>query len=187
MNKIKPNWFLENDRYIRDYGKNFGLKLWTKSCILTDRTTQNTNYTIFISFIHDETKTCKVTWSNTVGQLHVKFPPIFAIKSNEISISDRTGEDKTQLTSDFKNKQLFLWLTKSGNTAKMALCNYSGVIFKNWNLHNFIAQQLEIDFNDVYVLRVGYTTNFHDLDAIDYHRIIREEKRNGTYCVNSLT
>ena len=57
----------------------------------------------------------------------------------------------------------------------MALCNYSGVIAKNLNLHNFIAQQLEIDFNDVYVLHVGYTVNFHDLDSIECHRIILEE------------
>ena len=48
----------------------------------------------------------------------MKLPPIFTTKSNEVSISDRTGEDKTQFTSDFKNKELFLWLTKSGNTAK---------------------------------------------------------------------
>ena len=37
----------------------------------------------------------------------------------------------------------------------MALCYYSVVIVKNLNLHNFIAQQLERDFNDVYVLRLG--------------------------------
>ena len=37
----------------------------------------------------------------------------------------------------------------------MALCNYSGVIVKNLHLHNFIAQQLEIDFNDVYVYVFG--------------------------------
>lgn len=40
----------------------------------------------------------------------------------------------------------------------MALCNYSGTVAK--------FQQLEIDFNDVYVLRVGYTTNFYDFDSI---------------------
>ena len=57
----------------------------------------------------------------------------------------------------------------------MALCYYSGVIVKNLDLHNFIAQQLEIDFNNVYVLRVGYTINFHDLDSTEFHRIIPEE------------
>ena len=41
----------------------------------------------------------------------------------------------------------------------MALCNYSGTVVNSLNLQNFQTQQLEIDFNDVYVLRVGYTTN----------------------------
>ena len=63
----------------------------------------------------------------------------------------------------------------------MTLSNYSSVVVKNLNLQNFIAQQTEIDFNDVYVLRAGYTMNFHNLDSIEYHKIILEEKRNGSY------
>ena len=41
----------------------------------------------------------------------------------------------------------------------MALCNYSRTVVNSLNLQNFQTQRLEIDFNDVYVLRVGYTTN----------------------------
>lgn len=63
----------------------------------------------------------------------------------------------------------------------MTLSNYSGVVVKYLNFQNFIAQQTEIDFDDVYVLRTGYTMNFHNLDSIEYHKIILEEKRNGSY------
>ena len=63
----------------------------------------------------------------------------------------------------------------------MALCNYSGDVVKNLNLQNFIAQQLEIEFDDVYVLRAGYTMNFHNFDSIEYHKIILGEKRNESY------
>ena len=42
----------------------------------------------------------------------------------------------------------------------MALCNYSEAVVKSLNFQNFQSQQLEIDFNDVYVLRVGYRTTF---------------------------
>ena len=58
-NKIKHNLLLETDHYIKDYDSKchyYGLKLSTKSDILTDRITKNTNHTIFISFIHDEKK-----------------------------------------------------------------------------------------------------------------------------------
>ena len=65
----------------------------------------------------------------------------------------------------------------------MALCNYSGTVVKSLNLQNFESQPLEIDCNDVYILRVGYTTNFYDLDRIQDHKIILEEKRNGSYTV----
>lgn len=44
---------------MKDYNKETGLKLSTKSYILTGRITQKTNYTIFISFIHDERKRAK--------------------------------------------------------------------------------------------------------------------------------
>ena len=65
----------------------------------------------------------------------------------------------------------------------MALCNYSGTVVKSLNSQNFESQPLEIDCNDVYILRVGYTTNFYDLDRIQDHKIILEEKRNGSYTV----
>ena len=48
VNKIKPNLFLETDRYIKDYNKNFGFKLSTKGYISTDITTKNSNNFHFI-------------------------------------------------------------------------------------------------------------------------------------------
>ena len=46
---------------------------------------------------------------------------------------------------------------KNETTCPMLVCNYGGSILKTLNLPNFQTHQLEINFPDVYVLRVGYT------------------------------
>ena len=99
INKIKPELHLENDPRIRDYDPKYGLKFATKSYILTDAITKNSNWTIFVSFKHDETKTCTVPWSNTLG-IYRQFHPIFKITGDKISIQDRSGTDERQFTSD---------------------------------------------------------------------------------------
>ena len=74
INKIKPNLFLEDDRFITDYDKKYGLKLSSKSHKYSDIMSQDCDYTIFISFLHDKTKTCEISFSNTLN-IHIKFYP----------------------------------------------------------------------------------------------------------------
>lgn len=141
IDKIKPELYLENNPQIRDYDPKSGLKFAAKNYILTDFVTQNSNWTIFVSFKHDETKTCcSVSWSNTMG-VHRQFYPIFRITGDKISIEDSSNMDEKQFTSDLKNKQPFLWMMKKGTTCHMTVCNYSGFISKTLNLPNTQLQQ----------------------------------------------
>ena len=90
---------------------------------------------------------------------------------------------ETQFTSDFQNKQLFLWICRDGsqNLHKMALCNYSSRIVQTFAAPvNFQSRQLEIDF-EVYINKVAFIEKFIDIDSLEYHKISLEEKRNGSY------
>ena len=75
--------------------------------------------------MHDSTKTFEISFSNTQN-IHIKFYPRYRITSNKLIIDYQLGTYETTFTSDFQNKQLFIWICFNGlNLYKMALSNYS--------------------------------------------------------------
>ena len=198
INGVLPNFVLETDRFITDYDPKYGLKLSTKTHIRTaDIFNQNSSFTFFMSFMHDNTKIGKISFSNTLN-LHIKFYPRYHITSNKLITSpppgisrafDRfnldylRGSYETTFTSDYQNKQLFVWICFDGpqNLHKMALSNYSSHISETFSPPvNFQSRQWEIDY-EVYVNKIGFTNRFIDVNSLEHHRIMLEEKRNGSY------
>ena len=86
INGVLPNFVLETDRFITDYNPKYGLKLSTKTHIRTaDIFNQNSSFTFFMSFMHDNTKTCEISFSNTLN-LHIKVYPRYRIISDKLII-----------------------------------------------------------------------------------------------------
>ena len=183
INGVKPNIVLETDRFITDYNPKYGLKLSTKTHIRTaDIFNQNSSFTFFMSFMHDNTKTCEISFSNTLN-LHIKFYPRYRITSNKLIIDYQSGTHETTFTSDFQNKQLFVLICFDGtrNLYKMALSNYSSHVSETFSPpSNFQSRQLEIDY-EAYVNKIGLIDRFIDVNSLEHHRIMLEEKRNGSY------
>ena len=133
-----------------------------------------------MSFLHDKTKTCELSFSNS-RNLHIKFYPRFRITSNILIIDYQSGTHETTFTSYFQGKQLFCWVCFDGSEYKIALCNYSSrVVESRQPPVNFMSNQFEIDY-DSHVIRVGFIDTFLDVDSLEFHRISLEEKRNGSY------
>ena len=183
INGVLPNFVLETDRFITDYNPKYGLKLSTNTHIRTaDIFNQNSSFTFFMSFMHDNTKTGEISFSNTLN-LHLKFYPRYRITGNKLIIDYQSGTHETTFTSDYQNKQLFVWICFDGtrNLHKMALSNYSSHISETFSPPvNFQSRQLEIDY-EVYVNKIGFTNRFIDVNSLEHHRIMLEEKRNGSY------
>ena len=182
INGVLPNFVLETDRFITDYNPKYGLKLSIKSHIRTMKIfNQNSSFTFFTSFMHDSTKTFEISFSNTLN-IHIKFYPRYRITSNKLIIDYQSGTYETTFTSDFQNKQLFIWICFNGsNLYKMALSNYSSHVSEIFTPPiNFQSNQLEIDF-DGYVKKIGLIDRFIDVNSLEHHRIMLEEKRNGSY------
>ena len=156
INGVLPNFVLETDRFITDYNPKYGLKLSIKTHIRTaDIFNQNSSFTFFMSFMHDNTKTGEISFSNTLN-IHIKFYPRYRITSNKLIIDYQSGTHETTFTSDFQNKQLFVWICFDGtrNLYKMALSNYSSHVSETFSPpSNFQSRQLEIDY-EVYVNKI---------------------------------
>ena len=180
---VLPNFVLATDRFITDYDPKYGLKLSTKTHIRTgDIFNQNSSFTFFMSFMHYNTKIGKISFSNTLA-LHIKFYPRYHITSNQLIIDYLRGSYETTFTSDYQNKQLFVWICFDGtrNLYKMALSNYSSHVSETFSPPvNFQSRLLEIDY-EVFVNKIGFTNRFIDVNSLEHHRIMLEEKRNGSY------
>ena len=182
INGVSPNFVLERNRLITDYNPRYGLRLSTKSHIRTKKIfNQNSSFTFFMSFTHDRTKTCEISFSNTLN-LHIKWYPRYRITSDKLIIDHQSGTYETSFTSDFQNKQLFIWICfNCSNLYKIALSNYSSHVNETFNPPvNFQSNQLEIDFDGI-VNKIGLTDRFIDVNSLEHHRIMLEEKRNGSY------
>ena len=180
---LRPNLVLGTDRFINSYSPKYGLQLSTKTHIRTvDIFNKNTSFTFFMSFLHDTTKTCEISFSNTLN-IHVKFYPRYQITNNKLKIVVPAQDFETIFTSDFQNKQNFIWICYDGskNLHKFSLGNYSSRVQQTFIAPvNFQSRQLEIDF-DGYVKKVGLIDKFIDIDSLEFHKILLEEKRNGAY------
>ena len=189
IDKIHPNLILEKDRFINDYDSVNGLKLSRKTHILTPtQFNQSRSFTFFMSFKHDDTKTCIISWSHTTP-LPIKLYPRYEVTTDQFKIDfgRRKGVgwviQTTTFPSDFKNKQLCIWICydASKRLYKMALSNFSTHI--NYSLSrsiNFQSNQFEIDYLG-FVNKMGFVDKFIDIDSLDFHRILLEEKRSGSY------
>ena len=94
------------------------------------------------------------------------------------------------LLNSFNGKRVVFWLTKKGTggdlTVKASVSNYSGTL----TLSSAIASQSTYTFRifseDAVIFRVMYTPNFHDFDSIEFHRIMLQEKVNGSYVLKII-
>ena len=191
IDKIHPNLILKKNRFINDYDPNNGLKLSRSSHIHMSKIfNSGMSFTFFMSFKHDETKTCKISWSDT-SPFPMKLYPRYEVAADQFRIDFGRIKGLSQpiqsvsLTDDFKNKQLCIWVcyNAANRLYKMALSNYSAhvnqIIPRSINSQ---SDQFEIDYLG-FVNKIGFVEKFIDIDSLGFHRILLEEKRSGTYLV----
>ena len=96
-----------------------------------------------------------------------------------------TNETSITLLNSFNGKRVVFWLTKKGTggdlTVKASVSNYS----RTWTLSSALVSQSTYTFRifseDAMIFKIMYTPNSHDLDSLEFHRIMLEEKLNGSY------
>ena len=182
---LLPNFNLGTKRFIRNFSPKNGLILSARSHIkLSTKLNQNSCFTFFMSFFHNRSKTCEISFSNTLTG--IKYHPYYKIVGNRIIIDNGSRTFDTMFTSDFEYKKVFIWICFDGenNLYKMALSNYSSHISETFNPPtNFSSDQLEIDY-DVFINKIGFIDRFIDVNSLDHHYIMLEERKNGSYLEN---
>ena len=96
-----------------------------------------------------------------------------------------TNETSITLLNSFNGKRVAFWLTTKGTggdlTVKASISNYSGTLTLSSALASQSTYTFRIFSEDVTIYKIMYTPNFQDLDSLEFHRIMVQEKLNGSY------
>ena len=96
-----------------------------------------------------------------------------------------TNETSITLLNSFNGKRVVFWLTKKGTggdlTIKASISNYSGTLTLSSALASRSNYTFRISSEDATIYKVMYSPNFYDLDSIQFHTILIQEKLNGSY------
>ena len=88
------------------------------------------------------------------------------------------------LPSDFNGKKIVIWLAEdfSQNITKVKISNYSAIL--SLQAVRYTNQQ-EFTFNteDGVISKIMFSPNFYDTDSDQYHKVLLQEKLNGSYVI----
>ena len=88
------------------------------------------------------------------------------------------------LPNDFNGKKIVIWLAEdfSQNITKAKISNYSAILSLPI-VHYSNEQELEFRTADGVLSKIMYSPNFYDTDSEQYHKVMLQEKLNGSYII----
>ena len=137
-----------------------------------------TNFTLCLVFYHwinrDFVLVKKDSGNNQLLSLY-KAAGYLSLYSNSIRKS-------LTLTNNFNGKKIVLWLTQSVDTivTKFNISNYSSTIMVN-NSSYTNDQSFDFKTDDGVLSKIMFSPNFYDFDSEQFHRVMIQEKLNGSY------
>ena len=139
--------------------------------------------TLCIVFSHWRNRSFTLTkYLSTNNNILVKLN--YNKSNNKVTLTvNKTTQNFTMLSS-FNGKIIVVWLAEnfSANVTKVSISNYSSTLTipaVNYNAN----QRWQFTTEDGVLIRLMYSTNFYDTDSEQYHKVMLQEKLNGSYIV----
>ena len=140
-----------------------------------------TNFTLCVVFYH---------WGNRDFSLYkinsqdndILLSLNFAKASGYLTLITNNLRSHFSLPSDFNGKKVVLWLTQSVDSivTKVNLSNFSSTLTLN-NANYSDNQIFYFKSEDGVFCKILFSPNFYDFDSEQFHRVMIQEKLNGSY------
>ena len=140
-----------------------------------------TSYTLCIVFTFWRNRNFSIT-KKDVNSNQTLFYLYYLNVNNSLNLHVGNTRKNIPIISSFDGKKIVLWLTESisDHVTKVMFSNYSAEIVANVVSHSS-NQKFEFLNQDGVIEKFMYSPNFYDTDSIEYHKIILQEKLNGSY------
>ena len=145
---------------------------------------KSTSYTLCIVFTHWKNRLFSIT-KYDVTNINRKQQLLYLYYlniNNTLYLNIANIRNNIPIPNDFNGKKVVLWLTESisDHVTKVKISNYSAEIVANVVSHS-ANQKFEFLNQDGVIEKFMYSPNFYDTDSVEYHKIILQEKINGSY------
>ena len=106
-----------------------------------------------------------------------------ANRPKKLFLETNSGKTHIPLTNDFNGKKVVFWMAENSNAniTKAAISNYSSTLTRHSNCVPSGRETFGISSQDTVIYKVMYSPNFYDFDSEQYHKIMVQEKLNGSY------
>ena len=178
INSLLPNITIPN-KHLSDIRKE-GLNINNYN-ISFNPSKSFTNYTLCIVFYHWSNRDfalAKNKTQNNQGLLSVTFTKA----ASYLSLLSNNKSTFFTLPNSFNGKKIILWLTESVDTiiTKVNISNYSSTLTLA-NSNYTTDQYFDFTTEDGVLSKIMFSPNFYDFDSEQFHKVILQEKINGSY------
>ena len=178
INSVKPNITLPPNKDLDEITEK-GLHI--NGYDVTFSPSYSLKSTLCIVFTHWRNRSFTLTkYISTNNNILVKLD--YNKSNNKVTLTvNKTTQNFTMLSS-FNGKIIVIWLAEDfwANDTKVSISNYSGTLnipAVNYNTN----QRWKFTTEDGVLLRLMYSPNFYDTDSTQYHKVMFQEKLNGSY------
>ena len=93
-------------------------------------------------------------------------------------------ESSFTILDDFNGKKIIIWLVEdfSQNITKVKISNYSSLLSLQ-SVRYSREQQFNFKTEDGVLSKIMFSPNFYDDDSEQYHKVMLQEKLNGSYVI----
>ena len=180
INSLKPNITLPPNKDLSEITEK-GLHI--NGYDVTFSPPHSSKSTLCIVFTHWRNRSFSLTkYLSTNNNILVKLD--YNKTNNKLTLTvSKTTQNFTMLSS-FNGKIIVVWLAEnlSANATKVSISNYSGTLTipaVNYNAN----QRWKFTTEDGVLLRLMYSPNFYDIDSEQYHKVMLQEKLDGSYVI----
>ena len=138
-------------------------------------------FTLCIVFYHWRNRSFSILKKNSNVNTNL-LSLFYSSSSNQLILSVNNLVRSTSLLSSFSGKKKVLWLAQdnSKNITKSKINNYiSELILQTASYFN--EQLFTFTTQDGVLSKIMFSTNFYDTDSEQYHKVLLQEKLDGSY------
>ena len=174
---------LKNTVSLSDFDVKDGFSVNGSHIRLDNTIENNDDFTLFVSFLHDASLTGQKYYIGlgleVANGFTVFYKPYVVMRNDKFMLITTTKNEEESILSAYRNKHLFLWFCKQGNTYKVVICQ-GGHINVTTVPETYRAYRVFINL-PYKVQRIGFSNKFYNLYEKEFHKISFLEKAAGTY------
>ena len=136
-------------------------------------------YTLCIVFDYWKNRTFSIKKKDTNGGTLLN---LYHHNLGSIFLDVNSQRSHVSLPNTFNGKKICIWLAEDNSQiiTKAKISNYSAILSIQSSSHTN-DQNFEFTTADGVVYKIMFSTNFYDTDSEQYHKVMLQEKLNGSY------